>query len=160
MSIPSQDLEKRCSLCGETKQVSEFYMRTNGRLQERCKACFKERAYRSRDLNRVTFRRRHADWYLDFKTRVRRAIFEAYGGYRCACCGELERKFLTLDHINNDGAADRIKIAGKRSAAGWTTYRYLYKHGFPPGYQILCMNCNFGKRMNKGVCPHKVRCND
>jgi hypothetical protein len=20
---------------------------------------------------------------------------------------------------------------------------------------VLCMNCNFGKRMNSGVCPHQ-----
>lgn len=158
--MPSQDLEKRCSLCKKAKAASEYYRRTNGRLQERCKTCFKERAYRSRRVNLAAFRRRHADWYLAFKAKVRKAIFEAYGGYCCACCGETERKFLTLDHINNDGAKDRMKIAGKRTASGWTTYRYLYKHGFPPGYQILCMNCNFGKRMNGGVCPHKVRCND
>jgi hypothetical protein len=34
------------------------------------------------------------------------------------------------------------------------------RNGFPPGYQVLCMNCNHGKRMNNGVCPHKERCND
>jgi hypothetical protein len=25
---------------------------------------------------------------------------------------------------------------------------------------VLCMNCNHGKRMNNGTCPHQVRCND
>jgi hypothetical protein len=99
-------------------------------------------------------------WIAPYKATIRKAVFDAYGGERCACCGETERKFLTLDHINNDGAADRMKIAGKRTASGWTTYRYLHSKGFPPGYQVLCMNCNFGKRMNQGVCPHKVRCND
>jgi hypothetical protein len=32
----------------------------------------------------------------------------------------------------------------------------IIKTGFPDGYQVLCMNCNWGKRMNKGICPHKV----
>jgi hypothetical protein len=25
---------------------------------------------------------------------------------------------------------------------------------------VLCMNCNHGKRMNHGICPHQVTSND
>jgi len=160
MTIPSQDLEKRCTGCGKTKLLIEYYVRTNGKPHAKCKVCYKSRVNAARDANRANYRRVQNAWNAPYKARVRHLVFEAYGGYRCACCGETERKFLTLDHINNDGAADRLKIAGKRTASGWTTYRYLWKRKFPPGYQILCMNCNFGKRMNDGVCPHKVRCND
>lgn len=160
MTIPSQDFVKRCTGCGESKPLSEYYIRTNGSPHAKCKVCYKARINAARDANRVNYRRVQNAWNRPYKERVRKLVFEAYGGFRCACCGETERKFLTLDHINNDGAADRMKIAGKRTASGWTTYRYLWKHKFPPGYQVLCMNCNFGKRMNNGVCPHKVRCND
>lgn len=27
---------------------------------------------------------------------------------------------------------------------------------FPQGYQTLCFNCNSGKAINKGTCPHKL----
>src|SRR5262252_4538483 len=33
-------------------------------------------------------------------------MIAAYGG-ECACCGETEPVFLTLDHVNGDGAAHR-----------------------------------------------------
>jgi hypothetical protein len=84
----------------------------------------------------------------------------AYGGFRCACCGETEKTFLTLDHIGNDGASWRKRILGGRLRAGYATYAWIYKNGFPEGFQVLCMNCNFGKRMNGGICPHQVTAND
>lgn len=63
--------------------------------------------------------------------------------------------FLSLDHIHNNGAAERRQISGAAKSAGMLFYGWLKKRGYPPGYQVLCMNCNFGKRMNGGVCPHK-----
>ena len=76
-----------------------------------------------------------------------------YGGYKCACCGEVEPKFLTLDHINNDGYMR--KKYGKEPRAAAQLYGWLRKMGYPDGFQVLCMNCNFGKAQNGGVCPHK-----
>ena len=34
----------------------------------------------------------------------REQVFEAYGGYKCNCCGESEPMFLSIDHIDNNGA--------------------------------------------------------
>lgn len=76
-------------------------------------------------------------------------VFAAYGGYICACCGEAMPQFLSIDHINNDGAEHR------RHEDRRHFYRRLRQKGFPPGFQVLCMNCNFGKARNGGVCPHK-----
>lgn len=79
-------------------------------------------------------------------------VFNAYGGPICACCAEAEIEFLTLDHVNDDGRTHRL-ITG----AGMTFYYWLKRHGFPqvPALQVFCMNCNLGKRINGGVCPHK-----
>lgn len=71
-------------------------------------------------------------------------------GNKCQCCGEGERIFLTVDHVNGDGAEHR-KISSIRSMAQW-----LVKNNFPLGYQILCYNCNCGKARNEGVCPHEM----
>jgi len=79
-------------------------------------------------------------------------IYAAYGGAKCNCCGETELKFLTVDHINNDGAAHR-KITG----IGNNFFLWLRKNNFPSGFQILCFNCNCGKNVNKGICPHQLQ---
>jgi hypothetical protein len=98
---------------------------------------------------------RHARYGKAERDRLRNEVFAAYGGAICACCDETERKFLSIDHVKNNGAAQRRELG--YSGMGSQFYRWLKKHGFPPGYQILCMNCNFGKHMNDGVCPHAAR---
>lgn len=82
---------------------------------------------------------------------VRDAVYLAYGGYRCACCGETERMFLSIDHVNNDGAEHKRTC---KIRTGEQLYRWLIRNKFPVGFQILCMNCQWGKRNNNGVCPH------
>lgn len=169
MAIPNQDM-KNCTQCGEPKPLSDFYLMSVKRRasvsrihQSECKAC---------NILRTRLRY-HSDKKAEIlakdkaATTIRRAqmkalVFAAYGGYKCACCGETEQLFLSIDHMNNDGADFRRMIAGKRTAAGYPTYRWLVLNGFPAGFQVLCMNCNHGKRMNHGVCPHTlhVRCND
>ncbi len=87
------------------------------------------------------------------RSDYRKETISHYGGTppRCACCGEKEVKFLTIDHINGGGNKDRKEknnVAG--GLCGW-----LVKNGFPSGFQVLCMNCNWGKYINGGKCPHK-----
>src|SRR5579859_5436767 len=105
----------------------------------------------------------NARWYAAnreeqcFKMKQRREfvkalVYRAYGGYICACCGETDKGFLSIDHINNDGAAHR-KMIGNRGGIG--VYYWLYNNNFPPGFQILCYNCNLGRARNNGICPHK-----
>jgi hypothetical protein len=83
--------------------------------------------------------------------KLRREVFDQYGSI-CQCCGESNFLFLQLDHVNNDGAKERKELG---LVGGHSFYRYLKKQNYPEGYQVLCANCNFGKRMNKGVCPHE-----
>lgn len=70
------------------------------------------------------------------------------GTPKCACCGEQELSFLSLDHINNDGHLQR-----KKGACGWVFYSQIIKNP-PTDLQVLCMNCQFGKKI-KGICPHQ-----
>lgn len=85
--------------------------------------------------------------------RCRDEVFAAYGGYKCRCCGESERLFLSIDHVENNGAEERK--SGLYRSSGTAFYLWLRKSGFPPGYQVLCMNCQVGKHKNGGVCPHQ-----
>ena len=91
------------------------------------------------------------------RDRVKETVYQAYGGWKCSCCGETERAFLSIDHINNDGASNRRKHG---HVTGEMMHRWLIRNNFQSGFQVLCMNCNWGKRMNGNVCPHQVGRND
>jgi hypothetical protein len=84
-------------------------------------------------------------------------IFNHYGGFKCACCGETNPLFLSMDHINGGGTKHRREGKLRNSNL---FYRWLMKNNYPEGFQVLCMNCNWGKRMNNGVCPHKLEKNN
>ena len=172
-----------CRKCGQTKTVADFpkravdysclacrradairrYRKTRSNLSQdelsRVKAKVNKRqnarrkamlaamspealaAYRDK-INRENIARRN---------QVRDVVYKAYGGYICACCGETEKAFLSIDHINNDGAKHKRE---HRLHTGEQMHRWLIRSGFPRGFQILCMNCQWGKRNNNGVCPH------
>jgi hypothetical protein len=81
--------------------------------------------------------------------RLRALVFTHYG-MACACCGESTSEFLTIDHVNNDGAEHRRAVRnGKGSLHNW-----LVANKFPDGFQTLCYNCNCAK-YRYGLCPHQ-----
>jgi hypothetical protein len=82
---------------------------------------------------------------------VKMKVYEHYG-VRCNCCGESEVAFLTIDHVNNDGAKHRKEMC----ADGYSIYAYIIRKNFPDDFQVLCRNCNWGKHSRK-VCPHKLK---
>ena len=126
----------KCTACGIQK----------AECGTRCKECYdKENKYRP--FNRYKER-----------TKLKNRIYLAYGGYICNCCGETEPLFLTIDHVNNDGANHRRELS-KDGKAGdsQAVYRWIEKNNYPIGFQILCHNCNSGKFRNGGICPHKIR---
>ena len=86
--------------------------------------------------------------------KIKRQVMAHYGGNppKCACCGETEYRFLSLDHINGHGKQHRDSL--KKNGGGIFLYRWLLNQNFPEGFQILCMNCNFAKnRHKKQFCP-------
>jgi len=98
------------------------------------------------------YAQRHVEGWNNYQHKYHRSVrFECiahYGG-QCVCCGEAEKMFLCLDHINNDGATDR-KIIG---ASGSTFFLRIRRAGYPSNLQVLCFNCNNAKRIT-GSCPH------
>lgn len=83
-------------------------------------------------------------------TKIEVLSYYSKGIPKCSCCGERQIQFLTIDHINNDGAEFRKKT--KRS--GSSLYIWLKRTSFPEGYDVLCFNCNCGRAINGGICPH------
>lgn len=151
-----------CIWCKKEKNNDEFGKGIwKDRRNHRCKECERNRCkktyhnnlekYRNRSLK--NFKKNREKYIKNNKERERKVkerIFNYYGGYKCACCGETIKKFLTIDHINGGGTKHRRETKG----GGRTTYRWILKNNFPIGFQVLCMNCNFGKGQNNGICPH------
>lgn len=61
------------------------------------------------------------------------------GLLKCALCPESLHQLLVLDHIDGGGTAHRDEVTGH----GDKFYKWIVAHGFPPGYRVLCHNCNF-----------------
>jgi len=95
---------------------------------------------------------KNADKIKQYKLKRKKMVIEYYsnGNNCCACCGESIFEFLTIDHMNNDGAEHRRQM----EHGGRTIYRWLIQHDFPKGFQVLCYNCNCAKG-HHGICPHK-----
>src|ERR1051325_1544482 len=75
---------------------------------------------------------------------LKREVLAAYGG-KCACCGESDERALTLDHVQ--------PLKGK---ARQDAYKQAKAAGYPPKFQVLCLNCNHMKGTD-AVCPHQQR---
>jgi hypothetical protein len=91
-----------------------------------------------------------------WREKMRRDILTYYSNktLTCACCGETEYTFLTIDHINNGGMKERREFKG----GGHQFYRRIIKNKFPVGYQVLCYNCNCGRAKTPDKkCPHESK---
>jgi hypothetical protein len=80
-----------------------------------------------------------------------RAEVFALLGEKCFCCEESNMGFLTLDHKDDDGAAHREELAGM------DIYRWALTA--PEAVDVLqtsCFNCNCGRQLNGGICPHAL----
>lgn len=65
---------------------------------------------------------------------------------RCKNCGFDDIRALQLDHIYGGGAKQR-KLGG-----GIGSYSWIKKNNYPSGYQVLCANCNWIKRVENNEC--------
>jgi hypothetical protein len=61
--------------------------------------------------------------------------------------------FLAIDHVDNDGADWRRRFG--QGLRGLRAIRRQIDTG-EYRFQVLCHNCNTGKKLNGGVCPHKT----
>ncbi len=76
---------------------------------------------------------------------------------RVATCHPDQRHFAKdmCRNLNGDGKAHRLQFGERGNSDG--VVRDLKRRGWPKdGYTILCFNCNMGKAVNGGICPHQV----
>ena len=90
----------------------------------------------------------HNKYLREHHRRRRAAALELLGGC-CARCGFTDSRALQIDHVHNDGYADR-----KRWSAGTAHLRIVASilAGTDTGrYQVLCANCNWIKKAERYI---------
>lgn len=95
-------------------------------------------------------KRRELGYRNRLRARYRVLSYYSGGVPSCACCGETIFQFLAIDHIDGGGVKERKLL---RLSGSTQLYRYLEKEGYPPGYRVLCHNCNLAIGFY-GYCPH------
>lgn len=168
----ASDEYRKTGLAAQARRAATFLIRHPERAERSCRECgkafvprrvggtlqvFCSKKCNIRDSNRLRVQRHpervrawwdaHPGYGRQHGERRKRSILDAYGGARCVCCGETHLDFLTVDHIGGWGARHRKEIGAA------ALYPWLIKNGFPPGFRVLCMNCNFAMRHGRR-CPH------
>ena len=127
--------EKHKQMCKRWRMASGNGTRRNAIRRQRYQVHREEELTQRKELHR----------------QMRALVLEAYGN-KCTCCGESTFEFLTIDHINGNGATERKELRLTGSKLYWK----LRKEGFPKdNYRILCLNCNAARGFY-GYCPHTV----
>ncbi len=140
-----------CERCGLSYGLSSWY-------QKYCRGCrkAKEREWTKNAIakKRDYYRMKSRESASRNRHYVKWKVFGHYSNrtFRCACCGESEPDFLTLDHVSGDGNRRSREDGVPRS--GILLYYWLVRNDFPFGYVVLCINCNISKG-HHGVCPHE-----
>lgn len=141
----------------DKERVSEYkrqyHIKNRERLLEKSHEWYVNNKEKANDYRRkwaTDNRNKVRGYQKKFRLSVRIEAFSHYGGEKCACCGETQFEFLTIDHMEGNGNKHRknINIRG-----GHNFYSWLRQNNWPPGYQVLCFNCNQAKGFF-GRCPH------
>jgi hypothetical protein len=137
-SPTAKPAERECTECRRVLPFDAEHFKPAKRfpfgLRPRCLECFRRAANR---------------YAKGMRGDIRLKVLKHYsnGMPACACCGETVWEFLALDHINGGGCRERREHKGQ-------LFRHLVRAGFPPGYRVLCHNCNQCIRIY-GYCVHK-----
>jgi hypothetical protein len=144
---------KLCTRCAVFKPATTEYFapysRGHGGLYSRCLDC-----ERADDQGRyATTKAAEAVRGTLWRRALRQEVIAHYsdGTCRCSCCGEAHMAFLVVDHINGDGNKQRRSLG----RTGISFYQWLRTSGYPPGFRVLCHNCNHAYAAY-GACPHQI----
>jgi hypothetical protein len=145
---------KVCPHCKLEKPLDAFYNDSSAKSGKSCwcKRCHcednqKYNKYRG-EYQKEYFRRnrvRIRKLGRERRAKVKLVVLAHYGSNpnypSCVGCGELRINCLSIDHVEGGGGVHLKSIGGH-------IYDWLKQHGFPTGFQTLCMNCQFLKEGN------------
>jgi len=144
---------KNCRVCNTELTTENWAKSLETKNSCICKSCHLSKNKEWRKLNpskgneyaRVNYAKNKQAFNArstNHRRKLRIITILEYGG-KCNHCGIEDLDVLDIDHIFNDGAADR-----KKNLFAYNLYRHLKKNGFPKDrHQVLCKNCNWKKEL-------------
>jgi hypothetical protein len=147
MNVPNIALEQKKEYMREYRK-RYFSIPENAERQRAAAREWARKHFTERQNYNLTHQDEKKAYMHQYHLKQRIMVLQHYGGNpsKCACCGEPRIEFLTVDHIENNGAIHRREI-------GNTIVEWLIRNDYPEGYKVLCWNCNCSKGMY-GQCPH------
>lgn len=135
----------RCEACNKNLRDSVAKLQSSRIANGRCGRCGDHvlaAGYKQCRLCIDEGRARHAARKIE--------VLDAYGGPVCNGCGETEIAVLQMDHTNGGGNKHAAEIANGDAIRGRSKmYKWLRDNNFPPGFRVLCSNCNI--RAARGI---------
>jgi hypothetical protein len=144
---------KICYACKQELPVKNFHRRTlNGVLcyQPYCKPCDNKRkaawkrahSEKVKEDNRKYYQKPETKERLsERRIRLHQEAIIVLGG-KCAHCGFSDMRALQIDHVNGGGHQERKHVNQE-------TICKRILQGKTEGYQVLCANCNWIKRIEQ-----------
>ncbi len=154
----------RCKRCALIDRQQNQVIKDQRRKNHICTICGKNPIQLGGKTYCEDCSKNRSEWYAtsgtkeknkEERTQWKNTVLEYYGKI-CKCCGESTLEFLSIDHIEGSGNQHRKEI--NKYGSGF--YKWVIDNNFPEDLQTLCMNCNFGKRINGGTCPHQQKGNE
>lgn len=132
--------DANCRKCGIKLVVGKTWGAGHRRADYICLICNRVEDKRWKDANKekVCISRKKA-----FQ-KLKLAVMSYYsrGTPKCTMCGYTDTRALSIDHVDGGGREHLRTVVGGDNHF----YRWLKHNGFPKGFQVLCMNCQWIKR--------------
>lgn len=115
-----------------------------------------------KELNKVNMKKhrsqteiqkKKAELMRKYNRQIKDTLFEILGGKTCIQCGETDESCLQLDHINDDGYADRIRFG--RHTDRMKQYYVKHPEEAKRNLQVMCASCNWKKKHQNGINTYK-----
>jgi hypothetical protein len=144
-------LADECKVC-KSELCKEYQKRHKDKIK------LKKHQYYIENKTEITektslYAKEHREWHnakgTKAKNKLKSEVFSVYscGEPKCKSCNESELGVLTIDHVNGEGAEHRRELFGNNTGGGYKMYQWLKKKSYPEGFQVLCYNCQYRKRM-------------
>lgn len=145
---PSGGYRRSCKQCKNDCNVKSYSKRSKDPIFKEKRKAYARRAYKKITPEK---RRKYVN-ALRLKHKKEVLIHYGKGGELRCCwrnCNVHDLDMLSLDHINNDGSEHRRKLGKGKSMGGKEMYQWIKAQNFPTGFQTLCMNHQWKKKLKK-----------
>jgi len=90
----------------------------------------------------------HRQKQQDARWALKMDALLAYGGPTCVGegCDQDDPEVLVIDHTDGGGRKHR---SAENIEGGVAFYQWLKNNGYPPGFRVLCANCNWKAHLGK-----------